>query len=73
MSARTKTIRSQQYLAGELEIEFNPQGTLAERMRAGGESIPAFFTKTGLRHRRSRKARKCASSRARNTSWRAAW
>src|SRR5499425_232175 len=36
-----------QYLAGELEIEFNPQGTLAERMRAGGAGIPAFFTKTG--------------------------
>ena len=38
----------QQYLAGELEIEFNPQGTLAERVRAGGAGIPAFFTKTGL-------------------------
>ena len=38
---------AQQYLAGELEIEFNPQGTLAERMRAGGAGIPAFFTKTG--------------------------
>ncbi len=37
----------QQYLAGELEIEFNPQGTLAERIRAGGAGIPAFFTKTG--------------------------
>jgi len=37
-----------QYLAGELEIEFNPQGTLAERIRAGGAGIPAFFTKTGL-------------------------
>src|SRR5215831_1343299 len=37
-----------QYLAGELEIEFNPQGTLAERMRAGGAGIPAFFTKTGV-------------------------
>ena len=36
-----------QYLAGELEIEFNPQGTLAERIRAGGAGIPAFFTKTG--------------------------
>ena len=35
------------YLAGELEIEFNPQGTLAERIRAGGAGIPAFFTKTG--------------------------
>jgi 3-oxoacid CoA-transferase subunit A len=36
-----------QYLAGELQIEFNPQGTLAERIRAGGAGIPAFFTKTG--------------------------
>ncbi len=40
-------IFAQQYLAGELEIEFNPQGTLAERIRAGGAGIPAFFTKTG--------------------------
>ena len=37
-----------QYLAGELEVEFNPQGTLAERIRAGGAGIPAFFTKTGV-------------------------
>lgn len=36
-----------QYLAGELELEFNPQGTLAERLRAGGAGIPAFFTRTG--------------------------
>ena len=36
------------YLNGELELEFNPQGTLAERIRAGGAGIPAFFTKTGL-------------------------
>ena len=36
-----------QFLAGELELEFNPQGTLAERLRAGGAGIPAFFTKTG--------------------------
>lgn len=36
-----------QFLAGELEVEFNPQGTLAERIRAGGAGIPAFFTKTG--------------------------
>jgi len=35
------------YLSGELELEFNPQGTLAERIRAGGAGIPAFFTKTG--------------------------
>src|ERR1700757_64273 len=39
---------AQQYLAGELEIEFNPQGTLAERLRAGGAGIPAFFTRTGV-------------------------
>jgi 3-oxoacid CoA-transferase subunit A len=38
---------AKQFLAGELEIEFNPQGTLAERIRAGGAGIPAFFTKTG--------------------------
>ena len=38
---------ARQYLAGELEIEFNPQGTLAERIRAGGAGIPAFFTATG--------------------------
>lgn len=37
-----------QYLAGDLEIEFAPQGTLAERMRAGGAGIPAFYTKTGI-------------------------
>src|SRR5246127_1309737 len=36
-----------QYLAGELQLEFTPQGTLAERMRAGGAGIPAFFTRTG--------------------------
>ncbi len=41
-------IFAQQYLAGELELEFNPQGTLAERIRAGGAGIPAFFTKTGV-------------------------
>jgi 3-oxoacid CoA-transferase subunit A len=39
---------AQQYLAGDLEIEFNPQGTLAERIRAGGAGIPAFFTRTGV-------------------------
>jgi 3-oxoacid CoA-transferase subunit A len=41
-------IFAQQYLAGELELEFNPQGTMAERIRAGGAGIPAFFTKTGV-------------------------
>lgn len=39
---------AQLYLGGELELEFNPQGTLAERIRAGGAGIPAFFTKTGV-------------------------
>jgi 3-oxoacid CoA-transferase subunit A len=39
---------AQLYLAGELEIEFNPQGTLAERIRAGGAGIPAFYTRTGV-------------------------
>lgn len=39
---------AQQFLAGELELEFNPQGTLAERIRAGGAGIPAFFTRTGF-------------------------
>src|SRR5260370_17979486 len=38
------------YLAGQLELEFNPQGTLAERVRAGGAGIPAFFTKPGVAH-----------------------
>jgi 3-oxoacid CoA-transferase subunit A len=38
----------QQYLSGELELEFNPQGTLAERMRAGGAGIPGFYTATGV-------------------------
>jgi 3-oxoacid CoA-transferase subunit A len=37
-----------QFLSGELELEFNPQGTLAERMRAGGAGIPGFYTKTGV-------------------------
>ena len=39
---------AKQYLDGELEVEFNPQGTLAERLRAGGAGIPAFYTKTGV-------------------------
>ena len=38
---------ARQYLSGELEVELTPQGTLAERMRAGGSGIPAFFTATG--------------------------
>src|SRR5690606_34248202 len=40
-------LAERQFLAGELELEFNPQGTLAERLRAGGAGIPAFFTATG--------------------------
>jgi 3-oxoacid CoA-transferase subunit A len=39
---------ARQFLSGELEVEFNPQGTLAERIRAGGAGIPAFFTATGV-------------------------
>lgn len=39
---------AQQYLAGELELEFTPQGTMSERIRAGGAGIPAFFTRTGV-------------------------
>lgn len=39
---------ARQYLSGELEIEFNPQGTLAERIRAGGAGVPAFYTRTGV-------------------------
>ena len=39
---------ARQYLEGELEVEFNPQGTLAERLRAGGAGIPAFYTATGV-------------------------
>ena len=39
---------AEQYLSGELEVEFSPQGTLAERMRAGGAGIPGFYTKTGV-------------------------
>ncbi len=41
-------IFAQQFMSGELELEFNPQGTLAERIRAGGAGIPAFYTKTGF-------------------------
>jgi 3-oxoacid CoA-transferase subunit A len=41
-------IFAQQYLSGQLQLEFNPQGTLSERIRAGGAGIPAFFTKTGV-------------------------
>ncbi|CAH2790893.1 MAG: Succinyl-CoA:3-ketoacid-coenzyme A transferase subunit A (EC [uncultured Caballeronia sp.] len=45
MSAKTKEFE-RQYLAGELELEFTPQGTLAEKLRAGDSGIPAFFTTT---------------------------
>jgi len=41
-------IMEQMFLSGELEVEFNPQGTLAERIRAGGAGIPAFYTRTGV-------------------------
>ena len=44
---------AEQYLAGRLEVEFTPQGTLAERLRAGGAGIPAFYTKTGVGTSRS--------------------
>ena len=44
---------AQQFLAGELELEFNPQGTLAERIRAGGAGIPAFYTPTGYGTKRA--------------------
>ena len=44
-------IFEQQFLSGELEVELTPQGTLAERIRAGGAGIPAFYTATGLVHR----------------------
>jgi 3-oxoacid CoA-transferase subunit A len=60
-----------QYLSGELEIEFNPQGTLAERMRAGGAGIPGFYTKTGV-GTLSPRARSTRISTARPTSWRRA-
>ena len=54
-----------QYLAGELELEFTPQGTLAEKLRAGGSGIPAFFTKTGVGTIVA-DVKKCASSTANN-------
>ena len=45
---RQNFIHEQKYLDGSLELELNPQGTLAERIRAGGAGIPAFYTKTGV-------------------------
>ena len=62
---------AQQYLGGELEIEFNPQGTLAERIRAGGAGIPAFFTRTGAGTDIA-KGKEERSSTASATSWSAA-
>ena len=56
-----------QYLSGELELEFNPQGTLAERCRAGGAGIPGFYTKTGVGTLVA-EARSTATSTARPTS-----
>ena len=63
---------AQQFLANELEIEFNPQGTLAERIRAGGAGVAAFFTKTGV-GTSLRKARTCANLTASAMSWSAGW
>ena len=60
---------ARQYLAGELEIEFNPQGTLAERIRAGGAGIPAFYTATGAGTQIA-EGKDAASSTAATTSWR---
>jgi 3-oxoacid CoA-transferase subunit A len=57
-----------QFLAGELELEFTPQGTLAEKLRAGGAGIPAFFTRTGVGTMVA-EARRRASSTATPTSW----
>ena len=58
---------AQQYLSGELELEFNPQGTLAERIRAGGAGIPGLLHQDRRRHDRSPRARRCASSTASDT------
>ena len=65
MSART-SLFADLYLKGELDLEFNPQGTLAERIRAGGAGVAALFTKTGV-GTRSPRARKHANS-TRDTS-----
>ena len=56
-----------QFLAGELEVEFAPQGTLAERMRAGGAGIPAFYTPAGVGTQKSRSNR-CRSAAASRSS-----
>ena len=62
-----------QYLAGELALEFTPQGTLAEKLRAGGAGIPAFFTQAPVSAPWWPRARSCASLTARPTSWNAPW
>ena len=58
-----------QYLSGELELEFNPQGTLAETLRAGGAGIPAFYTRTGVGTLIA-EGKEITTSTARTTSWR---
>ncbi len=63
---------ARQYLAGELEIEFNPQGTLAERIRAGGAGIPAFYTATGAGTQIA-EGKDTRGSTAATTSWRPGW
>ena len=62
-----------QYLAGELQLEFNPQGTLAERIRAGGAGIPAFFTATGVGTLVAEGKEVRRTSTAATTSWKPAW
>lgn len=47
-TSQTASVRCLQFLSGELEVELTPQGTLAERLRAGGVGIPAFFTPAGI-------------------------
>lgn len=59
---------ARQYLDGVLEVEFTPQGTLAERLRAGGAGIAGFFTRAGWAPRWLRASR-CSSSTARTTCW----
>ena len=59
-----------QYLAGELELELTPQGTLAERMRAGGAGIPGFYTRTAVGTMLAEgKGRSASTARARSTCW----
>ena len=59
-----------QVLAGELELELTPQGTLAEKLRAGGAGIPGFYTRTGVRHQARRGQGDARRSTAGNTCWR---